>query len=167
MNLAIVVSETTALQAALKSHEAAAANETARLKAEIAKRQTLMSQADAGLDLARIALAETVLAVTDYSKGGQDRDLKRQQAIRWLGTQEPASGHGSLRYEFFGTKNYDGWVGQGNNCQYGYGPRHGYTCFSIGLTPDARKRDLTPEEAGAAIYYLLNIERVQAARVPA
>lgn len=164
MNLAIVVSETTDLKAALAAHEAAASRETARLRGEIAKRQTLLNQTEAGLDLARIALAETVLAVTDFSKGGDDRNKARQDAINWLGTQTPVGGYGSLRYEFFGTKNYDGWRGQQVSCQYGYGPRHGSVCFSIGLLPDARKRDLTPEEADAAVYYLLNIERIQAAQ---
>jgi len=48
------------------------------------------------------------------------------------------------------------------------GPRHGSIIFEIGLTKEARQRDLSAEETDAAIYYLVNLERIQsAAKAPA
>lgn len=167
MGLATTVNEIADLRVQLAAFEKATAAHVADLKRQIADRQTLLNQTEAGLDRSAIELAETVLVVTDYSRGGDERNHARQKAIQWLSSQTPACGYGSLRYEYFGTKNYDRWNGQAVSCQYGYGPSHGSVCFSIGLTKQARERDLTPEEADAAIYYLLNIERIQAARVPA
>ena len=91
----------------------------------------------------------------------------RADAIKQLASGKPVREHyGDLWRVFFGTKNYDQWSGQRCDCEYGCGPRHGSICFRIGLTDAARKRrqaDLSADEVEAAIYYLVNLERVQEA----
>lgn len=124
--------------------------------------QTKLNQSEIGLDTDKVALAETVMFATEYALGGKDRNSARQDAIKWFSGQK--IGYLGLKYEFFGTKNYSCWVGQREDCKYGYSPRHGSTCFKIGLKDSFRgsaARDLTDDEREAAIYYLINIEEIQ------
>ncbi len=156
------------LSAELALHEADAKKRSAELTGEISAHRTVMARVEAGLDLDKIALAENFLGVTDYSRGGDERNNARQDAIKWFaGTLDMRNGYADLRSVYFGTKNYDRWSGQRADHSYGMGPRHGSTCFSIGLREDARKRDLTDDEREAAIYYLLNLEAIQKSRVTA
>ena len=107
-----------------------------------------------GLDSDKIQLAETVIyANGDYGHGDDFAAVK--EAINDI-----AKGCKELRVEYFATKNYAHWFHQGTQHGYGYGPSHGSVVFSIGLLPEARRRDLTPDEADAAIYYLSNIGKV-------
>lgn len=135
------------------------------MAARIARYKQDLGRASLGLDLDKIAEAETVLAVRGaFAKAGAERESARQDAIKWLAAQaggDPCSERLNLRAEYFGTKSYDRWHGQREDHAYGYGPRHGSTIFEIGLRNDARKRDLTPAEVEAAIYYLLNLEAIQ------
>ncbi len=62
---------------------------------------------------------------------------------------------------------YDRWYGQRSDHDYGMGPRHGSIIFRIGLVSDARHRELTSAERDAAVYYLMNLEAIQAAKVEA
>ena len=126
--------------------------------------QTIINQTEAGLDLAKISLAETVMYAGDYSRAGQDRDGARQDAIKWFAGRQTTT---DLQHEYIGTKSYDRWYGQRCDCGYGMGPRHGSIIFEIGLRHDVRKRELTPEEREAAVYYLINLERIQSARAKA
>ena len=167
MNLTTAFQELYDLRAALDHHTQAAATEAARLRAEIQRRETTIATAEAGLDAAKIALAKTIVFASDYSRGGKDRASARADAIKQLASGRPVRKHyGDLWRVFFGTKNYDQWSGQRCDCEYGCGPRHGSICFRIGLTDAARKRrqaDLSADEVEAAIYYLVNLERVQEA----
>lgn len=114
-----------------------------------------------GLDLDKINLVETFMKVGNFSKGGADRESVVSDAIKWfaMGTFNSRD----LMKDYFATKNYDGWLGQREDHRYGYGPRHGYIVFSIGLSEDVRngKRTLTDSEKEAAIYYLLNLVKIQ------
>lgn len=122
--------------------------------AEATRQRNLLIE---GLDAAKIELAEHVIYVSgDYGRAGQDRAGCREEAIQAL-----LAGGGRLRTEYCGTKNYDGWRGQGSNHAYGMGPRHGSIVFAIGLQPHARARDLGADEIDAAVYYLRNLERIQ------
>ena len=122
----------------------------------------------AGLDLAQIELARTVIYVRgSYSKAGNwrhqrgapfERDTVLQDAALDL-----ANGAKRLRTEYFGTKVYEGYVGQREDHRYGFGPRHGSTNFAIGLQPDARKRPLTEAEINAAIYFIGKLAEIEAA----
>jgi hypothetical protein len=59
-----------------------------------------------------------------------------------------------LRREYIACKNYDRFIGQGLECQYGYGPRHGYVVFRIGLwDTDA----VISDEDKCDILYYLNL----------
>jgi len=60
-----------------------------------------------------------------------------------------------LRDGYFGIKDYDRWRGQVFNGNYGYGPKHGYVVFSIGLHQPSEK--LTSEQKEACIYYLYQL----------
>ena len=114
--------------------------------------------ATAGMDTAQLQLAETVLYVKgDFGHG--DDYLAVQEAIKDI-----AEGCTLLRQEYIATKNYGRWYHQGTGHPYGFGPKHGYVVFEIGLVPAARNRKLTPAEADAAIYYLSNLFKVYEAR---
>lgn len=163
-SLTQTVSELADLRKQLADHDAAAKSESARLGAEITARQTILNHAEAGLDSEKIALARTVLKVEGlYANGGEDRAAVIADAVQWLATGKCKAYRG-LDGADFGTKNYDRWRGQRSDQEWG-SPRHGSICFAVGLKD--RKRPLTPEETEAAIYYLLNLERAQAAALAA
>lgn len=171
ISLATTAAELFELEAQLVQHQQAAAAETARLASEIAARKTALNRAEGGLDLDKIAVAETILRVTDYSRGGEDRNSARSDAIRQFSTGRPVRPHyGDLWRVRFATKNYDRWSGQRSDSEYGMGPRHGSLCFEIGLTAEARRReqsDLSSAETEACVYYLVNLERIQSAALKA
>ncbi|WP_046111789.1 hypothetical protein [Aquincola tertiaricarbonis] len=120
--------------------------------------------ATAGLDEAKLQLAESVLDVfSDYNNAGEDRALVLEQAVQLVLAK------GSLlKVRFVGTKNYAHWHGQAVEIEYGYGPKHGWVIFRIGLHEAVRRRTgtelLTDDEVEAAVYYLRNLERIHAAR---
>jgi len=166
--LAETVRELERRRADLAAHEQSAAGKSEALKREIAAHLTALQRAEAGLDLERIELAETVVFATNHANGGSEWNGARQDAIRFIATGKPLQPpYGDLRREYFGTKNYDRWRGQREDHNYGMGPRHGSVCFRIGLTEKARCRELTEAERDAAIYYLLNLERIQNSRASA
>lgn len=169
MELTTAARELHQLRADLAAHISAAEAEEKRLRAEIGKRETVLKMSAAEIDETKVALARTVIYATDYEQGGNDRAGCVHDAIRQLATGEPVrtrTYYGDLWRVYFGTKNYDRWRGQREDHEYGYGPKHGSTCFRIGVTDEARQRgqaDLTPEEIEAAIYFLVNLERIQRA----
>ncbi len=118
-----------------------------------------------GLDTSVTLLAEHVLAIHGtFSQAGAERVGVIEDAIADL-----LIGAKKLRHEYFGTKDYAHWHGQREDHRYGYGPRHGYTIFSVGLSRPLLEsgRDLTEDEVSAAIYYLRNLERIQRASADA
>lgn len=167
-NLTATIQQIDRLTKELAAHEAAAQRRSAELTGEIVAHRTILARSEAGLDLEKITLAETFLSVGDYSRAGDERNTPRQDAIKWFaGTLDTRGGYDDLRHAYFGTKSYDRWHGQAITCSYGMGPRHGSVIFRIGLSEEARKRDLTDDEREAAIYYLVNLEAIQRARVAA
>lgn len=141
--------------------------EEKRLQAIIDEANAALVMKANDLDIAKIDIAETIIRVSDYSRGGSDRKSCIDDAIKQFATGKAESYYKDLWSVYFGTKNYDRWSGQRHDCQYGYGPRHGSTVFRIETTSAARTRkqsDLTADEVEAVIYYLLNIERIQDAR---
>jgi hypothetical protein len=146
-----------------KRHEAAAK----ALRAELLATETSVQMASAGIDEALVARARLVIDIGgSYAKGGTDRASEREEAIAAI-----VAGGEKMRHDYFGTKNYDRWSGQGAHHSYGMGPRHGSMCFTIGLTSDVRKRPvgsmLTEEDMDAAVYYLRNLEKIEAAKTVA
>lgn len=108
-----------------------------------------------GVDLSRVDRARKVLYIegdcllAKHVHEGDSRANAVANAKRLL-ADNPAR----LRSEYIGVKNYSGFGDQREDHKYGYGPRHGHIVFSIGLTQEARQRDLTPEEIEDALYLL-------------
>lgn len=113
-----------------------------------------------GHDIDRINEARKILYIRGDGKLCGDDMSAINDAILWLsGTELPGR---SLRAEYFGTKNYDRWCHQRSDHSYGYGPRHGYTVFAIGLrNPMA---NLTDKQRDSCIYYL---ELYKRGKIPA
>lgn len=155
------------LQATLETHTKSAEQETARLREEIRKRNEILKLVECGIDSDKVALAESVIYAGNYAVGGADRASCVADAVRQLSTGKPISPYSDLWSSYLGTKNYDRWSGQRSDHSYGCGPRHGWICFEIGLHNEVRNRtprELTAEEIEAAIYFLLNVERIQKAK---
>lgn len=165
MDLTTAAREYHELLANLAQHRNAALKEEARLVSELAARKTILQMSEDGIDAEKVALAKTIIFATDYAKGGDDRGGCRSDAIKQLSTGAAVRPvYGDLWRVQFATKSYDRWHGQRSDCEYGCGPRHGSIIFRIGITDAARKRqqaDLTAAEVEAAIYYLINLERIQ------
>ncbi len=121
---------------------------------------------DAGQDLDQIAVAKSVMYRRGrYAHGGSERASVIYDAIAYFANSDTLRPHQSLKAGYFGTKDYDRWHGQRSDHSYGMGPRHGSIVFAVGLHSDARDRDLTEVERSACIYYLRNIEKIEAAEV--
>lgn len=167
-SLTETVQEIYRLKIALAAHQSDAKAEENRIRADIRERYLILEASKDGIDLAKVALAKTVVFTRGtYANGGDDRASVVEDAIAQLATGEPIRpGYGDLWRVAFGTKTYSGWYGQRSDHEYGFGPRHGFIIFQVGLVDEVRKNrahtDLTPDEIEAAVYYLTNLERVQA-----
>lgn len=109
------------------------------------------------LQMDKLLLAENVMVVQgNFARAGSDRLEQREAAIHDLVNGTPV-----LRERYIATKDYAHWHGQGVDCEYGYGPKHGDVIFRIGLHEAARERDLTEAEVDACVYYLRTLELFQ------
>lgn len=149
--------------AELKSkHEA----EMSDAKNTLAGLRLQYEKAVSGLCSQTILLAEHIIKVRGkYLAGSKDQSAVVSDAQRFF-----ATGEGDLWTKYYGTKNYDRWSNQRSDHEYLMGPKHGNICFSIGLHEEPRSRDprkLTEGEINACLYYLANIERIQAAQARA
>ena len=172
MELTTAAREKFELEAELAKHEENAKKRAAELRASIRERARVLEMSAAGIDFAKVELAKTVIDVGgSYARAGDDRASVLHDAIKQISTVEPIRPrYGDLWRVYFGTKSYDRWHGQRCDCEYGMGPGHGSIIFRVGLRDAVRKREpavLTAEEIEAAIYYLVNLERVQAAEARA
>lgn len=60
--------------------------------------------------------------------------------------------------EYFGCKNYDGYICQYETHKYFMGPKHGTMVFTIGATKEWRDGEITPtDEDLSDILYVLNL----------
>lgn len=82
--------------------------------------------------------------------------------IQWLATGVSKTGY-TPQTTHFSIKDYDRWSGQLSYHDYGYGPKHGYITFSIGLQPSYRKSwdKFTSDEKNACIFYLKNLKNIK------
>lgn len=169
MNLTTAARELHELSADLTAHIESAKKEEARLRAEIRQRRSVLELSASGIDLDKVNLAKTIVFVRGtYARGGDDRASVIADAIKQFATGVPPRAvYGDLWSVAFGTKSYDRWYGQRTDCEYGCGPGHGSIIFQVGILDQVRKSrthaDLTPDEIEAVIYFLTNLERVQAA----
>lgn len=104
------------------------------------------------IDVEKIQLAENVISVNGDPYGRADSYLGK--TIADYAIEDIANGCQHLRTQFFGNKRYESFY-QRCDCEYGYGPRHGYIVDRIELR-DPSKFELTPDEKDACIYYLKN-----------
>lgn len=172
-NLTTAAREIHEFGGALAAHIEQSKRREAELREEIRKRREILEMSASGIDFEKVALAKTIISVRGtYAKGGDDRASVKADAIKQLATGVPIREiYGDLWRVAFGTKSYDRWHGQRCDCEYGMGPGHGSLIFQIGLRDNVRNTrkhsDLAPEEIEAAIYFLTNIERIQAAEADA
>lgn len=139
------------------------------LRQSLLEAKTKVSLASQGLDPDKIELAKTVLSICGtYKEAGSDRASVISDAIKQLSTGVGLDGaYTGLWKHALCTKSYDRWHGQRSDHPYGYGPRHGSIIFSVGLTKQAREKtfsDIPPASIEAALYYLTNIEAIEAAK---
>lgn len=152
-------------KAAMQAYDLESKAEFFRLNSNFVALQTKLNQLGSGLNADKVALGQSVIFVRGvYAKAGQDRASVIADAVQWLATGK-SNAYRGLDVESYGTKNYDGWAGQRSDHSRGMGPRHGSIVFQVGLTK--QDRVLSVKETEAAIYYLLNLEKVQAAALAA
>lgn len=141
----------------LERHEKALVDIDAQVQELEAARGVL----SAGLDADRIARGREVLEIRGKVTAGERARVVEDACA------DLAKGCGGLRYDYFGTKNYDRWNDQRCDCKYGYGPRHGSIVFSVGLNRRFCARwaaeELTPEDVDAGLYLLTNLVAIQEA----
>jgi hypothetical protein len=129
-----------------------------------AKEYTLATLAE--LDIGRIRNAERVIRIRGrmgerYNHSGVfvgmgigDDMSAVEQAIKWMASSYQPTFYTDLNTVFFGCKDYAHWSHQREDCQYGYGPRHGSIVFAIELREDHRGKGLTDQQRSDCIYYL-------------
>jgi hypothetical protein len=113
--------------------------------------------AQTGLDLEKIQIAETILAIYGDPFGKADITFNLP-TIAELAIIDIANDCKHLRTNFFGNKRYESYY-QRCNCKYGYGPSHGSIVDSIGLINI--KHQFTDDEKDACIYYIKNYNLVK------
>lgn len=136
--------------------EKKASERLAAIKTERDTLQESLNRRSLGLDENKIALALKVVETTGKfeNEGGC---LRRAMDCLALGGD-------TMKTVAIAVKDYAQFHGQQCDCEYGYGPKHGWHVFTVGLTRDARKRELTEEERDAAIYYLVHFKEIEQAR---
>lgn len=124
--------------------------------------RSLINLAGQSIDITKVQLAETIIAVNKYTGEGEQNSCVAD-AIRQFSSGQPLK-YNDLWKTYFGTKNYDQWSSQRSDHEYGYGPRHGSTNFSISVRTKKKQNELTPDEVEAVIYYLTNLSNIQAVK---
>lgn len=111
---------------------------------EYAEREKALMMA--GFDFSRIQQAEEILYIRMVPKYFDASCVT--DAIKDIveNTQK-------MHREYFGSKNYSGWVNQRSDHTYGYGPSHGTIVCAIGLNREYRQ-SLTAEQKEDCLYYL-------------
>lgn len=147
MSLADLVNEAAALRAdreeAIKRHDRLMHQIDTKLSENALQQKALRF----GVTTETLALARSVISVRGTGALGSNRKGVVRDAMDAL-----ANGGGALHSRFFGTKNYDGWIDQRCDCNYGYGPKHGSIVFSVGLVKP--NTELSQEQIEAALLVL-------------
>jgi len=119
-----------------------------KIEAEIADIEKQRGLILADMDEGKVVLAESILRFSHGFSRLEDRIAKK--AI-----EDIVNGCDSMKDGYFGIKDYAHWRSQESHHSYGYGPKHGYIVFSIGLKHP--KKALSPIEQEACIYYLYQL----------
>lgn len=107
------------------------------------------------LDIEKVQIAKEIISVSGNPENNCDGEV-----IADLACIDIANGCKHLRKQYFGNKRYEGFY-QRNDCQYGYGPRHGSICDKVGMSDKFRDAELTDEQKDACIYYLKNLKKIR------
>ncbi|MDX1806567.1 MAG: hypothetical protein R3267_06050 [Paenisporosarcina sp.] len=121
------------------------------LNTKIADLERLKNMGLNNFDLNKIFIAETIL---EFSNGFK----RKHKNVIQTAINDVVNNFNLMRKEYFGIKDYSGFVGQEVQCHYGYGPKHGYVVFSIGIKKDVRQKEITEEEQDACVYYLNHLK---------
>lgn len=95
---------------------------------------------------------ESSIARFCLSVRGEPDTYERKLAIRAAIDELLRPGAGKLRHEYIGLKDYAHWTDQREDHRYGYGPRHGYIRFAIGLCDPSRP--LTDAQRDVCVKFL-------------
>lgn len=132
---------------------------------ELAAREYALAT-DSLLDIEKIRNAESVIAIRGRMGERKDHEGKFvgmglgddlaavEQVIKWLACSYQPTFYTDLNSVYFGCKNYDRWSHKREDCQYGYGPRHGSIVFAIELREEHRNKGLSEQQRSDCIYYL-------------
>jgi len=153
MKLFQIVTEKQAIEIALdierKKFDEFVAKSSARLK----ELRRLQDMACGGINIDYVQIAERVIAV-EGKPHAITNDTQNGKTIADEAIEDIALGCPHLKAQYFGNKRYEGFY-QRCDCEYGYGPRHGYIVDRIELKHRG-STVLTDEEKDACIYYLKN-----------
>ena len=174
LSLTETVRELRRLEELLAAEKKAAEERFAALEQQIQDHRFTIGSTEMGLDAEKIAVAQTILEIrgdlaplVPYGAGARSAAPRRAAAVRKamddLADEENPGGGLWRRYR--GVKNYDRFGDQGCDCSYGMGPRHGHIVFEVGFRREflSLKRELTPPQVEACVYYLANLQRIQTA----
>lgn len=148
-----VIKERITLTKELASKRETFQKEEKELVDKISKLKRLENIGATGLDLDKVELAEKILSIQGNPYGHK---------IIHLAIDDIATGCNHLKNKYFGNKRYEGFY-QRQDCEYGYGPKHGAIVDKIALK-SSYQRDLTPDEQDACIYYLQNFVSILEAK---
>lgn len=139
--------------------------EKEKLQKAFKEQQEIIAQTQVGLDMPKINLAlETLECRGELREHGRSELLDNRVRVTEIAITEILKGGGKLWLEYYGTKDYSGFLDQFFSCRYGLVPSHGYSTFSVGLSRTVRQRKykaLTQTEIEACVYYLTNLPRLQ------
>lgn len=109
-----------------------------------------------GFNLEKVELGRTVVSIKGNPYG--DTGCSKDKTIAEEAIRDILDGCKKLKVEYFGNKRYEGFY-QRSDHDYGFGPTYGTIVDRIELS--IRKRDLTPEEVEAAIYYIRVYNKIE------
>ena len=132
------------------------------LESRIKETQRKINETWAGLDTGKIDLAETFF---DFE--GDPRKYPESEKAIADARKAIAASDQPLQERYIGLKNYSSWIGQREDHEYGYGPRHGSIVFRIGVKNKWRGKPLSKDAREAALYYLHAWPQIAEARAKA
>ena len=112
-----------------------------------------------GIDSSRIDNAKRFVYVTGLNYFGKGETYNCVNDF----ISDFVNGNYKIINEYYGCKNYQGFVCQQSNHRYGYGPSHGHIVFSIGATINFREGNINPndKDINDILYMMENIKNLK------
>ncbi|ENT2962508.1 hypothetical protein WIC93_14395 [Enterobacter cloacae] len=165
MSLIKLTQQKIALESELVALKKNFTNESARISKEMASVLEKLNFVNSGLDDQKVSHGMRIVYF------GNPKESSERRACISDAISDIATGFSRLRKEYLGTKNYAHWSDQRISCSYGCCPSHGSVCFEVGLTRQAREKasehGLDDYDAECAIYCLMNVDAINAAKAEA